>query len=531
MSRLMLLSLVACSGELDTPVATVRLTHTQWEHATADLLGRAGISGLSQDFVRDTSATIFDNDGESLHVNATLWQQYQGAAEALAQEVVEDPDRFEVVQWGVGRGKTGEADTARDAWIAAFGARAFRRPLTPDEVATHARVYDQGSAVFQSADSRVDGERAVITAMLQSPDFLYRVDRVAEPDGERLAPMSMATRLSFALWNTAPDDALTAAATAAAVDTDVLAEVPRMLQDERTHRMLRDLHRQLLHVDSYANIPREFVSYEDYDLTENAVMQEEVFSFVDGIVFGGGTLADLLTSRITWADGQVAEVYGVRGVEGIGTSGMEQVELPEGERGGLLTLSGFLALHASETEENLITRGAFVQTALLCANLPPPPAAATPLPEPEAAGESLRERIETHTAGCGGSCHADYINPIGFAFGRYDQAGRYQLYEADGATQFDGSKLEREEIDATGTYTFTDGPASFDGAVELSALLAADAGVHRCYASRLLSYLEGRPTHSDDGERLDRLAAASLAGAPILTLIQDIVEDPAFRAP
>lgn len=486
------------------------------------LLGLRASSGLAESFVADPASATFDNDAAQLWVSPTLWQQYQAAAEALAQRVVEEASLYEQVvpqeYW-----EGGEWLYPRDPWIASFGRRVYRRELTADEVASYGPTFELGASLFGTTDPFRDGVRATVAAMLQSPYFLHRVEAAADPEGNELDGYSMASKLSFALWNSMPDEALLREAESAGAASELLVEVPRMLQDERARRAIVDLHRQLLHVDSYANIPREFVSYEEYDLTENAVMQAEVLTFVDIIVFGGGTLADLLTSRRTFVDAQIADVYGVTGVEGIGAGELVEVELDPAQRSGLLTMSGFLAYHASNTEENLITRGAFVHTALLCANLPPPPDSATALPPP-AEGETLRERIDAHTSECGGGCHTAVLNPIGFAFGNYDEKGRYQIWEdaADPATD--------PPIDASGTYTFSSGAASFVGAPELSTLLSREKQVHRCYSSRLLSYLEGRSTTADDEARLDALATNSLGGAPILGLIEDIVGDPAFRA-
>lgn len=513
--------LLGCTSPAGTPLHLARLSHTEWDETTVSLLGLRASSGLADTFVADPASATFDNDAAQLWVSPTLWQQYQAAAETLAERVVDEASLYEHVvpkeYW-----EGGEWLLPRDPWIASFGRRVYRRELSPEEVASYAPTFDLGASLYATTDPFRDGVRATVAAMLQSPYFLHRVEAAADPEGTELDGYSMASKLSFALWNSMPDETLLGEAETVGAPAELLAEVPRMLGDVRARRVIADLHRQLLHVDSYANIPREFVSYEEYDLTENAVMQAEVQTFIDQIVFGGGTVADLLTSRRTYVDAQVADVYGVSGVEGIGTSEMVAVDLNPAERSGVLTLSGFLAYHANSTEENLITRGAFVHTALMCTILPPPPDTATALPPP-AEGQTLRARIDSHTSECGGGCHTQVLNPIGFAFGNYDEKGRYQIWEDAADPAID------PPIDASGTYTFSSGAGTFVGAPELSALLAVDERVHRCYAKRLLSYLEGRSVTADDDERIETLAARSLAGAPILGLVEDIVGDEAFR--
>ena len=493
--------------------ALIRLTPTQWEHATADVLQLEEPSGLSGSFVPDPATGRFDNNAEELAIRSTLFQQLQSAAITLAQDLGDTHGRFERVT-GVERGSL-STPGRRDAFLTTFGRRAFRRPLTPDEQQAYTQLFSRGSAVFPDEPAFDAGVQVAVVGFLQSPHFLYRVER--RRDGEQaLAPLSFASKLSFSLWNAPPDEELLFAAETAVRSDMLLDHVPRMLAAPQAREMVRDLHRQLYHVESFANIPREFVSYEDYSTTLNAAMQAEVDAFVEEVVFQGGTVEDLLTSRLTFVDAQIAEIYGIEGVEGEGEAVREPVLLDPEERAGLATLSGFLAVHSSEESENLIRRAAWLHESLLCTPLPPAPPDATALPLDDEEDLTTRERIEHHTAECGGACHDVLLNPIAFAFGQYDAMGRYRG-DAD--------------IDASSVYEFTFGEAAFDGAVELSELLVEDEDVHRCYTSSLLSYLEGRTLTADDAAQVDALTAASMGGAPILSLIRAVVEEPGFQEP
>ena len=290
-----------------------------------------------------------------------------------------------------------------------------------------------------------------------------------------------------------------------------------MLAAPAAHQMVVDLHRQLLHVDSYEHIFRpseEVLGIDVFDDSLPAAMQREVYTFVDELVFHGGTVRDLFTSPDSFVDEKLAAIYGISGVVG---DELVPVALDPAERAGLLTLSGFLAWEASVTEPNLIERGAFVNDTFLCVDVPPPPANVPPLPE-EVEGLPLREVVEDHTSACGGGCHTALINPIGFAFGKYDETGAF-VPEDRG-----------QPIDATGTYTFEDGPHSFDGAVALATVMAEREEVHRCYVTHLLTYLEGQVPTSADEAQVARLTEASLSGTPILDLISDIATSREFRA-
>lgn len=513
-SALLVLLLAGCGlPEVDSAVPddahtrVVRLTASQWSLSVADLLALSKPPSLADGFVPDPTVGKFDNAAEELVVTPTLHQQMMSAAIELAEATLRSKSRLEAVVGGP------VDELLVDTWLARFGQRAFRRPLTDDEVATYRALFAEGPSAFPDATPTEAGVGMVIVGLLQSPHFLYRIEHT-EPDHHTLRPLSFASRLSFALWNGPPDDLLLTAATQADDAEDLLEQVPRMLADARAHEMVRDLHWQVLHVDTFANIPRGFVSYEDYSTTRSAVMQEEVTRFVDEIVFGGGTVGDLFTRRQTEVDEQTAALYGLEGIEGKGTKAMQPVSLDPDERSGLLTMPGFLTVSSSLRAENLIRRAAFVHESALCTELPPPPPGATQLPPASGPDETQRERIATHTASCGSVCHTQLINPLAFAFGQYDEKGRYR---------------DDPDIDVASAFEFSFGTEAFDGAVELSELLADDEATHRCYASNLVRYLEGRVLEPDDVGRIDVLTDASLDDTQILDLIVRVVEHTRFR--
>lgn len=517
---MLFLLLLSCGSQAPTDSVghAFRLTHRQWENSVTDLLELPEPTGLSDSFVPDPILATFDTDPTDLVVSPVLWQQYQSAAEQLAERVVKDADLY--------KGLVPDED--RDAWIEAFGARAFRRPLEGKEEAQLAELFDAGEAAFDSGNGFKDGVRAAVTGMLQSPGFLYRTEGLygTAEEGE-LSADELASKLSYALWNTMPDATLLAAAEEDGLTPATLAaQVERMLDDPRGHAMLADLHRQLLHVDAYAQIWRpsdQVLGIGTYAESTPAAMQAEVYAFVDDLVYSGGTLSDLLTSPRTFANADLADIYEVEGVEG---TDLVPIELDPTQRAGMLTMSGFLAWQADTSRPNLIERGAFVNDAWLCVDLPPPPASATPLPTEEV-WASLREEIEDHTSSCGGGCHNDLINPIGFAFGAYDEDGYYRPGEAGGLFPLKGTEVE---IDTSGSYAFEEGTFDFDDAVELAGIMADSAQVHRCYAGHLASYLEGRSSDEVDPVLLDSLASDSLAGRSIRGLVVEILTDPSFRA-
>ncbi|MEM6931574.1 MAG: DUF1588 domain-containing protein, partial [Myxococcota bacterium] len=293
----------------------------------------------------------------------------------------------------------------------------------------------------------------------------------------------------------------------------------RMLDDPRARGMVRDLHRQWLDIDGYENIWRtDEERYGEYTASTPYAMTLEVYAYVDRVAYGGGTVEELFSSRTTVVEDRLAATYGLEDVVGRDNGNMVEVQLDPNERAGLLSLSGWLALQSDAFTEDLIHRGAFVNDAVLCTKVPSPGMAVPPLPVNDEE-RTLRELIADHTETCGGGCHTDYINPIGFAFANYDAFGAFRLYD------------DRERrIDSSGTYVFEDGEASWETGVDFLEALAVNPQVHRCYVEHLLTYTEGRRMTLVDEARIDAYTQQSLDGAPIIDLIAAMVTDPDFRS-
>jgi hypothetical protein len=421
---------------------------------------------------------------------------------------------------GAGAGPA-PGDAERDAWLAAFGARAHRRPLTDQELREYAALFDAAADLGPSGDAFRDGVQLVLTAMLQSPHFLYRTEESAEPDASGRIPLSdweIASRLSYALWNTMPDEELFDAAEAGELRdvASLRGQAARLLADGRAHATLADLHRQLLHLDNYQNISKSTDLYPEFRPSTPASMQAEAYAFVDDVVFSQGTVHDLFTRPTTFVNADLAPIYGLDDVQG---DELVRRDLDPTQRAGLLTLSGFLALEGDAYVHSPIRRGVFVNLAMTCTALPPPPDNVEPLP-PADGQQTTRERVDQHTGEgtCGGACHARLINPPGFAFEHYDALGRWQDDEFG------------LPVDSVSTWGIDNAQRTFADAVELSQLLGSSEDAHRCYAKHLLEYLEGRHAVSEDNAMLEAIGRQSLTGdRPILDVIVDLVLTDSFR--
>lgn len=511
---IILLLAVACGNDTkaDLPSAAdrfPRLTHAQWEATIQDLFQLPEPSGLSAGFTPDPQLGRFDNNIARLGLTQGLWRDYQTAAETIAGRAVADEAIYAALVHG--------GDPR--AFVTAFGARAFRRPLTDAEVERYLALFESAPSVFPQHDAMKAGVRLVVQAMLQSPHFLYRTELsyAQAGGGMPLSGYEVASRLSYLLWNTMPDDALFAAARAGELDDaeGVRRHAARLFEDPRTRAQLRRFHYQAFAMSEYADLDKSTTVFPGWRREIGAMMQEEALRFVDGVVASGGGVAELLTSTKAYVNADLAKIYGLPGEFG---DDYVEVELDPATRAGLLTRAGFLARNATLDEPDPIHRGVFINLGILCRPITAPPNIPDQL---ERSGDTNRERVESITGAgtCGENCHHTIINPLGFAFEHFDAVGAYR----DDDHGF--------PIDSAATYQFVDGRTiSYAGAVDLSRQLAAAPEVHACYARQLLEFVLGRDLALLDTATVRDLAQQSRERVSIEELVLSVVSSNAFRS-
>ncbi len=496
-----------------------RLSHAQWEQTIKDLFHLDVVTGLSASFTPDPlGGKAFDNNEAALQVTPGLWADYQRAAEEVALLVTSDPTLLEKV---LPPNLPSDLAAKRDTFLKDFDKRAFRRPLSDKEVTAFSGLFDSAKTLVPDEEPFVAGVRLSMEAFLQSPFFLYRPEISGMPVGDgkiALSGYEVATRLSYALWGTMPDDLLLSAADSGKLSTKegVEEEARRLLASERARATLIAFHDQLYDAEQYEGIEKSANLYPGFDPVVGADMRKELSLFIEHILFTKKAgLKELLTSRTTFVNARLAEIYGLD-VAGLTNDTFTEVELPEAERSGLLTRLGFLAWKGTLTEPDTILRGVFVNRRIICQDLGEPPDAAM--------GAKLgdektdREKVNTLTGKgtCGETCHANFINPIGFAFGNYGALGEYRTLD------------NGEPVDATGTFPFEEGKKSYDGATELSLTIAEGEQSHLCYSRYWLEYLFGRDRKKADGVLVAEVAAQSKAGANVEDLVVLLVTADAF---
>jgi len=424
-----------------------RLTHDQYDRTVSALLGFA--SSYGQGFATDEVVDHFDNDAGALGVPPLLADQYRAAAEALATEA--DIDALL------------PCDAAMDDAICAatfiedFGLRAFRRPLSADDIQRYLGIWD----AVADEDGFDEGARWVIIAMLQSPHFLYRSELGEHrTSGEYvLTDWEIASELSYLIWGGPPDERLLTAANAGELTSpaQVRGQVERMLRDDRALATAASFVESWLMLDRLETVSREGLTAE-----LRAAMGDETRALVAEVAEQDGALSELMRSRYTYVDDGLAEHYGL---EGSGGAASGWVSL-DGERyGGLLTQGSVLTTHALADGSSPIHRGALIRERLLCEPLPPPPPNLDTSPPEVDPTLSTRERYAEHSSNpeCA-SCHV-LIDPIGFGLENYDGLGRFRAEEAG------------EAVDASGYVDFV----AFDGAFDLAEVLLEDPRFRSCF--------------------------------------------------
>jgi mono/diheme cytochrome c family protein len=418
---------------------------------------------------------------------------------------------------------TGAADEVPCATriLSSLARRAYRRPVTDVDLRDLMPFFQQGRA----AGSFDLGIQKALERMLVSPQFLFRIERPAvrrgEPSGSPypISDLELASRLSFFLWSSIPDDELLDAAIAGRLKQPAVLErqVRRMLADERSSALVTNFAAQWLYLrDIEAKLPDE-VLFQDFDETLRAAMERETELFIDSIFRDNRSVVDLLSADYTFLNERLAKHYGISNVRG---SYFRRVTLPAGSpRGGLLGHGSVLTITSYSTRTSPVLRGKWVLENLLSAAPPPPPANIPALETKGAApGEllTMREAMTRHRASpaCA-SCHAR-MDPIGFAMEQFDAVGRWR--DNDGG----------QAIDVTGV--FPDG-VKFEGIAGLKReLLRHPEQFAGTVAERLLMYAVGRNLQYYDAPAVRAiLKDAAPARYTLSSLILGIVKSRPFQ--
>jgi len=496
------------------PVAPISLlTRTQYDATIADLLGDN--SQPSQAFPAENEVSGYNNNTEVHIANPLLVEQFMGAAEGIAGRAIAANLGTLAPCSGTG---AAEQTTCGAAFVTSFGKRAFRRPLTADEALAFNTLFG-GLNATRGYSAAVE---LTLQAILQSPQFLYRMDSEQAPTPETgavaLDSYQLASRLSYFLTNSMPDAQLFAAADANALlsTAEIETQARRLLETPRAKAMVRNFNQQWLQLDGLSGLARNPPESTSDVKGIGTDYRESLLQFLDQAFWQHGDLRSLLLSPVKFVNRRLAFVLGEVAPE----SGFVSVSDSPGSV-GLLSQPGLMAMLAHSDQSGPVQRGVFVRQRLLCLDVPPPPPNFNPIPPDPDPKLTTRERFAVHTQSPNCSVCHKMIDGTGFGFEAYDQLGRYR-------TQENGLP-----IDTSGEMLNTGDPAvdgPYNGVLELSNRLAASQRVERCLATNWYRYAMGRVENEADGCSLREVEQKfSASGGQFKELLVAVTLSEAFR--
>lgn len=471
------------------------------------------------DLPPDDIAHGYNTIGEALSLPPFLLERYLLAA-AQVVEKASGSIRNMLRQAAGGS----DRERAR-AFLASLAARAFRRPAAPPELDRLLALYDQAAREGEPLESAV---KVPVQAILVSPDFLFKLEKDGPQDDPRgvrpLNDYELATRLSYFLWSSMPDEELfRLAAEGKLRDPAVLeAQARRMLRSPKAKELSENFAVQWLQLEALeAIMPDPAIFKEFYRRYQPKAMRLEAVFFFETILVEDRSVLEFIDADFTWANGDLAQSYGVAGAARERDSSLfwKRIPLPDKRRGGVLTMPGVLAVTSYSTRTSPVKRGKWVLEVILGAPPPPPlPDAGTLPDEPTAAdGMALRKKLELHRTNprCA-SCHSR-IDPIGFALENYNAVGAWR--DKDGSAP----------VDATGTLP--DG-TTFKGPEELKRVILTRKrdDFLRSLAGHLLTYALGRPADHYDALSIKEIVEATARdGHKLSRLVVEVVKSYPFR--
>lgn len=479
-------------------VMSRRLNRAEYINTIRDLFGVELDLHLEQLLPADGGGGEgFDTTGDTLFTSSIHIEKYLAAAEQITRHILPDRPREQSRELRAARERIlfrapgwfeKSAAVAREV-IATFARRAWRRPVTTEDVDQLMKLYARGC---QRGDSFAASVRLALQGALISPHFLF----LAEPEPvttgiQRLADVPLASKLSYFLWSSMPDEELLALAEAGKLsDTNVYrAQIRRLLKDPKAAAFGERFALQWLDLDRLGGEVRpDATKYPEFDAALAQAMKGEVTAFFNHLIQNDRSLLELIDSKYTFANRRLAELYGLPGVTG---DELQLVEVADARRGGLL---GMAAVHAATSfplRTSPVLRGRWVIEALLGEKIPPPPPGVPALDEQaaETTGLSLRKQLEQHRlqAECA-ACH-DKMDPLGFGLENFDVLGRWR------------DQLHGAPLDTKGTLPSGEVYEGPDGLRQI--LMARKEKIVRHLARKLTGFAFGRELNQFDNCVID----------------------------
>jgi hypothetical protein len=405
-----------------------------------------------------------------------------------------------------------------DKIVSTLAHRAYRRPVTKTEVASLMKFVSMAQADGQSPEQ---GIQLAIQAMLVSPHFLFRIEHDPNPtDAAHVHPISeveLASRLSYFLWSSMPDDELLQLAEAGKLRAPETldAQVKRMLADERSSALADNFAGQWLELRNLDVVKPDPQKFPAWNPELRDAMKTETRMFFDYVLRENRPLSDFLNARYTFLNERLAKHYGIAGVIG---PEFRKVELTSEERGGILSQASVLTVSSYPTRTSVVIRGKYILQNILGDPPPPPPGDVPPLDE-EAVGTaaSLRQQMEKHRAdpACA-TCH-NKMDPLGFGLENYDAIGKWRTMDG------------KFPVDSSGTLP---NGKTFETPEQMRSMLTSQLPQFaRCLVEKMLTYSLGRGLGSYDRRTVDEITRRLAdKGYPFQSMVYEIVHSLPFES-
>lgn len=510
-----------CSGaaaDAVGPAPLRRLSPSEYRNSVKDLFRLATVPTFDIPGDQVVKTFGFDNNAEVQAPVAVLLEKYATAATAVTTTAFQSPDKFMPCM----PKSASENQSCGAQFVEKFGQRAFRRPLTSDEKKSFTDFFNSVVA----NDSFNVAAQLTAQAMLQSPGFLYKLETgsgQASKGAVALSPWELATRLSYLLWNSMPDDDLFASAASGKLTqaAELETQAKRMLKDARAQGALEQFHSQWLGYGVLSTLAKDKATYPMWSDDLKKGLQAEAMHAVELVTKGdSGSYKNLLSSKRSFVNGALADLYKVpRPANPDG----DWVDLDSKTRSGFVTQAWWLAGLSHQILPGSIPRGVYVLTRLLCSPTGSAPGNVnTALPDKPTDAKTNRDQIEKIHAASGSckSCH-QLIDGIGFGFEAYDAVGAYRTQDNGEPINDTGSVLVDSDVDG-----------SFKGGVELATKLASSKKVEACIATQWFRFGMGRPEDATaDACTLAKISQDfGASGMKLDALLLSMVKSPTFRS-
>ncbi len=486
---------VDCTKPHDPGRVTIRrLNRVEYNNTIRDLVGVD--FQPAADFPADDVAYGFDNIGEVLSLPPVMTEKYLAAAETIVDRVWQNPRAKDAVLF-IKPGGSVDRDEAARRVLWEFARRAFRRPVERKEIDRYLKLVDLAE---KNGDGYEKGVQLALEAILVSSHFLFRVERDDPQHPEAVHPITefeLASRLSYFLWSSMPDDELFMAAAQGKLREGLDGQVRRMLEDPKAKALVENFAGQWLNLRNLKVVTPDAGSFPQWNDKLRSDMARETELFFEAVMREDRSVLEFLDADYTFVNGRLARLYGLSGVSG---EKFERVKLDDGRRGGVITQASVLTITSNPTRTSPVKRGKWILENILGA---PPPAPPPDVPELDNSKDAvlkgtLKQRMEQHRANpsCA-TCHRQ-MDALGFGLENFDAVGAWRTKDGN------------FEIDASGTLP--DG-RSFSGPAELKQILLSqkDQFVH-CLSEKMLTYGLGRGLDYYDKCAVDSIAAAVAKG-------------------